>query len=281
MPQPVPERHYGAVFASLAPARRRLAIGALAVVLVAILIAALASVLGRSGGAAKAAPVAQDVAGPVLLLPGYGGSTGGLNTLAQRLRAGGKDATVVSLPDNAEGDLAAQAKVVATAAKAALARTGASSVDVVGYSAGGVVARLWLKQYGGAAITRRLVTLGSPQHGTALAALGSLLAGECPLACQQLVPTSPILTALNTAPELPAGPAVVSLWTSKDLVVLPPDSAVLTGALNIEIQSVCPSSVVDHTHLPTDPLVAAMVAAELGTAAPVALGPADCARLSG
>jgi triacylglycerol esterase/lipase EstA (alpha/beta hydrolase family) len=225
-------------------------------------------------------PVAQNRPGPVLLVPGYGGSVTGLTVLAGRLRAAGKDAEVVDLPDEAEGDLGQQAKALAAAAQAALRRTGAASVDVVGYSAGGVVARLWVKDYGGAAVARRVVTLGSPQHGTALAALGSLVAGACPLACQQLVPTSDLLTALNTRPELPAGPAFVSLWSSRDEVVLPPDSARLTGAVNIEIQQVCARSVVSHTQLPTDPLVDAMVEAELSAGPVRRFGTADCATLS-
>jgi triacylglycerol esterase/lipase EstA (alpha/beta hydrolase family) len=267
------------VFGSLAPARRRLALTVLvALALVAALATAIAvrAQLGRSPDR----PVAQQLAGPVLLLPGYGGSTTGLAVLAQRLRAAGKDVTVVELPDHAQGDLAGQAAVLDSAAQAALRRTGAPSVDVVGYSAGGVVARLWAKQDGGNRIVRRVVTLGSPQHGTALAALGSLLVGQCPTACQQLISTSPILSRLNTSPEVPAGPAFVSFWTSHDQVVLPPESAELTGALNIEVQSVCPRSVVDHTGLPTDPLVARMVAAELTGATVVPLGPADCGRLS-
>lgn len=268
------------MLASLAPARRRLVVAGLAALLVAPLVIALLVVAGRSDRPAGAQPVAQDVAGPVLLLPGYGGSTTGLGTLAQRLRAAGKDVTVLSLPGNAEGDLGGQAAVLATAARAALARTGAPSVDVVGYSAGGVVARLWAKQYGGAALARRVITLGSPQHGTALAALGSLLAGECPVACQQLVPTSPILTDLNSRPEVPAGPVFVSLWSARDEVVLPPDSAELAGGINIEIQRVCPNSAVQHSGLPTDPLVAAIVAAELTGPAAVALTAADCGRLS-
>jgi triacylglycerol lipase len=235
----------------------------------------------RSDRPARPAPVAQDRPGPVLLVPGYGGSVTGLTVLAGRLRIAGKDAQVVALPDNAQGDLAGQARALAAASQAALRRTGASSVDVIGYSAGGVVARLWAKDYGGAAVARRIVTLGSPQHGTELAALGLLVSGACPLACQQLVPASALLTALNTRPELPAGPVFVSLWSSRDQVVLPPDSARLTGAVNIEIQQVCTGSAVDHGQLPTDPLVAALVAAELTAGPARQYGAADCASLSG
>lgn len=86
-----------------------------------------------------------------------------------------------------------------------------------------------------------------------------------------------MLAELNSGAEVPPGPAFVSFWTAKDQVVLPPQSAELVGALNIEIQSVCARSVVAHTGLPSDPQVAAMVAAELSGPAPVPLGTADCA----
>jgi triacylglycerol lipase len=224
--------------------------------------------------------VAQDKPGPVLLVPGYGGSTDSLHALAAKLHAAGKDAEVVPMPGNAEGDLRDQAKALSAAAKAAVKRTGARSVDVVGYSAGGVVARLWVRDYGGAGLARRIVTLGSPQHGTLLAQLGALFAGACPVACVQLGPTSDLLIALNTAPETPKGPAFVSIWTNHDQVVLPPESAELQGALNMSVQSVCAQSVVRHDGLPTDPLVEAMVVAEL-TASPVrSLTAADCIQLS-
>lgn len=270
------------MFSSLAPARRRLALGSCAAVLILLVAAVVAVLAGRGDGQAKARAVPQDQPGPVLLVPGYGGSTSGLSVLAGRLREQGKDVEVLSLPGDGQGDLAAQARVLAAAAEAAIERTGAPSVDVVGYSAGGVVARLWLSQADGAAPVRRLVSLGAPQHGTALASLGALFAGQCPTACQQLDPASDLLAGLNSGSgsEAPQGPVSVSLWTSSDQVVIPPESAVLAGALNIRIQSVCPASTVTHSGLLSDPLVAAMVTAQLQPSAPVPLTARDCARLS-
>jgi triacylglycerol esterase/lipase EstA (alpha/beta hydrolase family) len=215
----------------------------------------------------------------VLLVPGYGGSVPALEPLARRLREEGRDAVVVPLPGDGTGDLAEAADVLAGAATEALARTGAESVDVVGYSAGGVVARLWVAA--GHAAVRRVVTLGSPQHGTTVADLAADAApGQCPEACTQLTTDSDLLADLNADDETPAGPTWVSIWTDTDQVVTPPESARLDGALDLPVQSVCPDARPAHGDLPRDPLVQAMVLAELAAGEPVALRPADCDRLS-
>jgi triacylglycerol lipase len=267
--------HYGDMFASLAPARRRLLLALLAVAVAAALTIGL--VAATSGGHARAG-VDQNRPGPVLLVPGYGGSEAGLDVLASRLRAAGKTVDVVPLPDGAHGDLGVQARALAAAARAAL--SGASSVDVVGYSAGGVVARLWVRDYGGAALARRIVTLGSPQHGTQLAALGALVPSVCPTACRQLTPDSALLAGLNAGDETPAGPTFVSIWSTDDEVVVPPDSARLAGALNITVQGVCSGTRVGHSDLPTNAVVERMVGLELAAGPPVSLSPADCPRVS-
>ena len=57
-------------------------------------------------------------------------------------------------------------------------RTGTDSVDVVGYSAGGVIARLFVRDDGGDSVVRRVLTLGSPHHGTDVAALAEQTRAE-------------------------------------------------------------------------------------------------------
>ena len=269
------------MLAGLSPARRRLVVTVLALAVVAVLVTGAALLLGRTSGAAGREPVSQAEPGPVLLVPGYGGSTASLRSLADRLTAEGRDATVVAVPRNGTGDLGGSADVLDEAVDAALERTGAGSVDVVGYSAGGVVARLWAAD-GGADVARRIVTLGSPHHGTTLADLaGSLSPAQCPEACRQLATGSSLLTHLNAGDETPEGPAWVSIWTTQDETVTPPESARLQGALELPVQSVCADARVAHGDLPRDPLVQAMVLEQLGVAAPAALGHDDCARLSG
>jgi triacylglycerol esterase/lipase EstA (alpha/beta hydrolase family) len=229
----------------------------------------------------RRAQAAQLRPGPVLLVPGYGGATGGLHTLADRLTAAGRDASVVTLPGDGTGDLALSAKALGMAVDAALARTRDRSVDLVGYSAGGVVVRLWVAD-GHADVVRRIVTLGSPHHGTSLADLAASIApGQCPLACAQLASNSAVLARLNAGDETPAGPTWVSIWTTQDTTVTPPDSARLTGALNLPVQSVCAKAQVTHGGLPTTPLVQQMVLSELRAGPPITLHATDCARLSG
>ncbi len=260
----------------LAPARRRFVLGLVA--LLVLLAAVIAGLAVRSRSTSATAPD-QSRPGPVLLVPGYGGSVASLAPLAGSLRASGRDVTVVDLPDQARGDLADQAASVAATAAAVLARTGAASLDVVGYSAGGVVARLWVTENGGGEQVRRLVTLGSPHQGTDLARLGSLVSGSCPTACQQLATDSPVLARLDGEP-LPAGLVALSLWSTDDDVVLPPSSAVIDGVPSPSLQSICASDTVRHSGLPGDRLVQRLVGEALGPGTLPTWGPQDCARLS-
>jgi triacylglycerol lipase len=269
------------MLSSLAPARRRLVLLLAAITSAALVVALVTAVAAALRPHKTATPVSQATPGPVLLVPGFGGSTTGLDALARVLRAHGKDAQVLRLPGDGRGDLDAQAKVLGAAVTAALVGTHATSVDVIGYSAGGVVARLWVRDHGGSSQARRIITLGSPHHGTEVAGFAnSVLPGACPTACQELAVDSPLLAALNAGDETPAGPAFVSIWTTLDDVVLPPDSAALAGALDITVQSVCASDRVRHSGLPTDGNVAAIVVRELAAGPPVRLGVSDCGTFS-
>lgn len=267
------------MLAGLAPARRRLVLVVIA--LVVLVAAAGTGVLLSRTSTPRPDLTAKERPGPVLLVPGYGGGTVALQALADRLVSAGRDATVVPLLGDGTGDLRASADALGAAVSAALARTRAGSVDVVGYSAGGVVARLWVAD-GGADVARRVVTLGSPHHGTTIADLaGSVAPAQCTVGCQQLSTTSALLTQLNAGDETPDGVSWVSIWTTQDATVTPPDSARLRGALNLPVQSVCPEARVGHGDLPGNPLVQEMVLTELGPGAPVPLDRSDCVRLGG
>lgn len=231
-------------------ARRRWSV-AVVVVIAAIALAVAVAVRGSDGTGLS---VPQDRPGPVLLVPGYGGGTRELEVLATTLRATGRD--VVMVRTGAATDLREQAAVLGRAADARLA-AGAPSVDVIGYSSGGVVGRIWADELDGASVARRIVTLGSPHHGTDVARLGAAIApGACPEACRQLVPGSDLLADLA---ETVPGPVWTAVWTAQDAVVTPPESGILDGAVNVRVQDVCGDARISHGQLPTDPLVVGLV----------------------
>jgi triacylglycerol esterase/lipase EstA (alpha/beta hydrolase family) len=223
---------------------------------------------------------AQDRPGPVLLVPGYGGSRGSLEQLAERIEATGRSATVLTLVGDGRGDLSAQVAVLDAAVDAALA-AGAPSVDVVGYSAGGVVAGLWVARDDGADKARRVVTLGAPLAGTSLAATATVVAPDaCPAACRQLAPGSAEITELSRGRVGEALPWL-SVWTADDETVTPPATASqLAGTLQLQVQAVCPGARVAHSALPTDAAVTGVVLRALSPdPLDAAVTGVDCAEL--
>ena len=238
----------------MSPRRRVLLLSTASVVVVAILAVAGFLLLGEDRDSGVRPDQAQP--GTVLLVPGYGGSERALQILARQLTAAGRTAQVVPSLGDGTGDLLAQADNLDESVRAAVS-AGAPSVDVIGYSAGGVITRLWVDRHAGATVARRIVTLGSPLHGAQLAAAGAAFApGACPEACRQLAPGSDVLESFGSLPDdLPW----LSIWTENDETVQPPDSARLDGAINVPLQSLCPGVQVSHSDLPTNRAVTALV----------------------
>jgi pimeloyl-ACP methyl ester carboxylesterase len=243
------------------------------VLAVAVAVAAVVTGVRASGGP-EAAPGRP---GAVLLVPGYGGSTVSLDELAARIRSTGRTATVVQLAGNGTGDLTVQARVLDGYVNQSIG-AGSGPVTVIGYSAGGVVAWLWYVDYGGASRAGKIITLGSPLHGARIAAVGTGFdPGECPVACQQLARGSALLSQLQQSTQ--ARPPWLSLWSTDDQTVQPPDSARLPGAVNVPLQSVCPRADIQHSQLPTAPLVVGLVLRALASNHVTAPPPDDCAAL--
>jgi pimeloyl-ACP methyl ester carboxylesterase len=214
----------------------------------------------------------------VLLVPGYGGSTAALDELAARISRTGRTATVVQLAGDGTGDLTVQARVLDGYVNRAIG-AGSGPVTVIGYSAGGVVAWLWDADYGGSSRVGMVITVGSPLHGARIAAVGTAYdPAECPVACQQLAPGSALLSQLGQSAQ--PRPPWLSLWSTGDQTVQPPDSARLPGAVNVPLQSVCPGADIQHDQLPTAPLVVGLILRALASDRVTAPAPGDCAALA-
>lgn len=252
----------------LSPARRRPLVVGAAVVLV-VVVAVLVVVALRARG--TTAPVAQDRPGPVLLVSGYGGSTRVLQPLRLALRSAGREVVVVPPVDGGTGNIRSQARALDQAVDDALDTYHAKSVDVVGYSAGGVVARTWVRYDDGASRARRVMTIASPHHGTTRVRQVAATLGGCHEACDQLEPGSSFLRALNAHDETPPGPRFISVWSTADQVVVPSSSPHLAGAaLDLSVQSICPARRTTHGGMPADPVVLALLRTALGAGRPTA-----------
>jgi triacylglycerol lipase len=215
-------------------------------------------------------PADQSRPGPVIVVPGYGGTASDLDPLVEQLRRDGRTVVAFQPTQGATGDLRVQARRLADLADRTMEKADADSVDVVGYSAGGVIARLFVRDEGGASVVRRVLTLGSPHHGTEVAAIAQDVAGGCPAACEQLATGSDLMRRLNAGDETPAGPLWITVRTDDDRTVTPSDSAELDGALNIDVQQVCAGSTTSHGELPGDPVVLATLRSALGVDTPAA-----------
>ena len=109
--------------------------------------------------------------------------------------------------------------------------TGAQSLVIVAHSMGGLAARACLRARGGARIAK-LVTLGTPHHGTRTAALGQ------GLNARQMESSSAWLADLaRDERSLPAVP-ITSIYSNNDNIIVPQESAVLDGAKNVCVSGI-------------------------------------------
>ncbi|MDQ3618780.1 MAG: alpha/beta fold hydrolase [Actinomycetota bacterium] len=209
---------------------------------------------------------------PVLLVHGYGGGPESMSVLERLLQEQDRRVVSVALPGSGRGDIVASARAL----DEVIAAEGTPWVDVVGFSAGGLVARTLVLQEGDDGNVRFLVSLGTPHHGTRLAGLATAFDPSlCARACWQMIPGSRFLRKLNSRGDEPPRASVTSIFSADDGVVNPPGSARLRWAQNIRIQDVCPNAHVPHARLVTEPVAIGLVVAALN-GGPGEIDPTSC-----
>lgn len=180
--------------------------------------------------------------GPVVLLQhGYVNNGAVWFFTARALEAQGYRVFTVDQPPFASIDTMGDR--LAERVNEVLARTGASRLTLVAHSMGGLICRAYLRRNGGDRIGR-LITMGSPHHGTFHAYLASGPNGA------QMRPGNPWLEALGTA-EI--GIPFTSIYSVHDTIISPQDSSVMAGAENIELTAIghvsMPSGSATRVHL--------------------------------
>ncbi|WP_433248452.1 esterase/lipase family protein [Actinomadura nitritigenes] len=187
-------------------------------------------------------------------------------------------------PVQGTGEIAASAGQLSAFVDKVLAATGASKVDMVGHSQGGMMPRYYLKFLGGASKVNKLIGIVPSNHGTnldGLVELGSLLGitqavvKAAPAAGEQIT-DSDFLKNLNAGGDTVPGVQYIVLSTKYDEVVTPYTSEFLNGsnAQNVLLQDKCANDTNAHVGIAFDPVMIKFVENSLDVWGPY--WPIDC-----
>ncbi len=165
----------------------------------------------------------QAIQPPLLLIHGYFCNRGAWWWLRRSLRAQGRSIATIDL-EPPLADIDKLAEKLDARIRALVAETGTQSFVLVGHSMGGLTARTYLRRHGSAHVAK-LITLGTPHHGTELARIG--LGRNA----REMEPGSAWIREHAVAGPLPV--PTLSVWSARDNYVMPQDSSRLGGAREI------------------------------------------------
>lgn len=168
---------------------------------------------------------------PVLLLHGYGCNSGYWASLVPMLDAAHISHATLDL-EPLTGDIDGYAPRIEAAARELCAQSARAQLVVVAHSMGGLAARAWMRTHGGRRVAR-LITLGTPHHGTCLAAFGiGVNAGQ--MRRQGVAgPECAWLAALAGGEEAAVRARITSIYSHHDNIIAPQTSSELPGARNL------------------------------------------------
>jgi triacylglycerol lipase len=215
-----------------------------------------------SSAANEASETQADRRDPVIVIEGTGSAEPLLpildyNILVERLRADGYQTFLFRLPGGGLGDIRETSAAFQPFVDEVLAETGASKVDIIGHSQGGIIGRYYIKFLGGAGKVDSHIGLGAPHQGSQLANLvmlyGILNCLNFPF-CQQVVTGSQFLRDLNGDDDTFGDVSYTNFATVLDLIVVPYTNSFQRsgGATNVTIQEQCPLRIVEHLTLAID-----------------------------
>ena len=222
---------------------------------------------------------------PIVLLHGSGANKGSWEEMGRELRGQGWAVFAPDFGTRATEPIAESAAQIGAYIDAVLLVTGAAQVVLVGHSQGGVVARYWMRSYGGYMKVRHMISLAVPNHGTLMGGilhpLTKIHRGEGlmeqlmtsmfgPTGMEQLRDTE-IIRFLASGGDLDPGVTYSCIATHFDPFIQPPEVAFLevnededpNRVRNIWVEDTYPRAMIRHQDMVRDPRVLDIVRAEL------------------
>jgi len=197
---------------------------------------------------------------PVLLIHGYGCNSGYWRSMSRRLRAAGITHHALSL-EPVFGTIDSFVPVVHAAVERLCRDSGSQRIVLLAHSMGGLVARAYLCAHGEERIAR-VITLGTPHHGTGLANFGvgsnSAQMRRVPGAIGNT--PSAWLQQLFAQENSGRYALFISIYSHHDNIIAPQTSSHLPGARNIALDGI------GHVALGLNPRVQKIVIDEIRAA---------------
>jgi pimeloyl-ACP methyl ester carboxylesterase len=191
----------------------------------------------------------EDGFAPVVFVHGLGGNRGAWWPLRLFLMMKGHRSLYAF--DHGEGAIEVHANRLNAFVDEVLATTKASHVDIVAHSLGGIISRCAIHRLGLHRRVRTLVTMATSHQGTYAAHYANT-----PLT-RPLRPDSALLRELNRAPADRYPVRFVSIWSDRDVYVVPAESMKHPRAENIFIPGI------SHSQYLVSPRVFQLVASVL------------------
>jgi triacylglycerol lipase len=165
---------------------------------------------------------------PILLVHGLTDTSSKMRKISRYLRGLGWEVWDIDLiPNNGDSRLEILAQQVADLVERTFAPE--QSIDLLGFSMGGLVTRYYLQRLGGMKRVQRYISISAPNNGT-IAGYFSMRPG-----CIQMRPNSEFIKDLNRDVDRLDQLNFTSIWTPFDLIILPPTSSQLGIGTDISI----------------------------------------------
>jgi triacylglycerol lipase len=206
---------------------------------------ACGSITDPSSPSALAARRPRNAHTPILFVHGFNSSESIWTTMIGRFKKDGwQSSELASFSYDWQASNATTAEIIKAKVDSIQLATGAPRVAIVGHSMGTMSARYYVKNLGGDADISAFVSLAGANHGTNIAVfcIGTI-------SCQEMVPNSPFLTALNSGDETPGSVSYGTWWSPCDEVISPRQSMLLEGAINTQTTCLTHSAMYTDTRV--------------------------------